>query len=177
MYDLFRVYSLSVKPFIKNFYVVIVFEVVDIILVCMHSFSVPISRNKTGDSFAHNYDEIKVNKTAHFSGDKLYVINCIGYKSKFSIITSFHPQIFNGSEERNAGRERGGVKRRGAWSGSGAGKGQSASRGMGGRRRRRGRASLVTLNREDCARMRKLRSQKKERLQVKLYLYGITQLQ
>ncbi|KAI0213629.1 hypothetical protein LSAT2_001310 [Lamellibrachia satsuma] len=36
---------------------------------------------------------------------------------------------------------------------------------MGGRRRRRGRASLVTLNREDCARMRKLRSQKKERLQ------------
>ncbi|KAI0230997.1 hypothetical protein LSAT2_018640 [Lamellibrachia satsuma] len=37
---------------------------------------------------------------------------------------------------------------------------------MGGRRRRRGRASLVTLNREDCARMRKLRSQKKERLQA-----------
>ena len=67
MYDLFCVYSLSVKPFIKKcLYVVIVFEVVDIILVCMHSFSVPISRNKTGDSFAHNYDEVKVNKRAYF---------------------------------------------------------------------------------------------------------------
>ena len=54
------------------------------------------------------------------------------------------------------------MKRRGAWRGSSAGKGQSASRGMGGRRRRRGRASLVTLNTEDRARMRKLRSQKKE---------------
>ena len=38
----------------------------------------------------------------------MYVIKCIGFKRKFSIITSFHPQIFNGSEERNAGRERGG---------------------------------------------------------------------
>ena len=66
MYDLFRVYGLSVKPFIISVYVVIVFEVVDIILVCMHSFSVPISPNKTGDSFAHNYNEIKVSKTAHF---------------------------------------------------------------------------------------------------------------
>ena len=68
MYDLFRIYGRSVKPFIISVYnyVVIVFEVVDIILVCMHSFSVPISGNKTGDSFAHNYDEIKVNKTAHF---------------------------------------------------------------------------------------------------------------
>ena len=106
----------------------------------------------------------------------MYVINCIGYKRKFSNITSFHPQSFNGSEERNAGRERGGMKRSGAGRGSGAKRGQSASRGMGGRRRRRGRASLVTLNREDCAHMRKLRSQKKERLQVKLYLYGMTQL-
>ena len=67
--------------------------------------------------------------------DEMYVINCIGYKRKFSITTSFHPYIFNGSEERNAGRERGGVKRRGAQRrrGSGAGKGQSESRGMGGR--------------------------------------------
>ena len=40
----------------------------------------------------------------------MYVINCIGYKRKFSNITSFHPQSFNGSEERNAGRERGGTK-------------------------------------------------------------------
>ena len=53
----------------------------------------------------------------------MYVMNCIGYKCKFIIITSFHTHSFNGSEERNAGRERGGVKRRGAW------------RGMGGRRR------------------------------------------
>ena len=59
----------------------------------------------------------------------MYVMNCIGYKCKFIIITSFHTHSFNGSEERNAGRERGGVKRRGAWRGSGAG------RGMGGRRR------------------------------------------
>ena len=46
----------------------------------------------------------------------MYVINriAIGYKRKFSNITSFHPQSFNGSEERNAGRERGGMKRRGA---------------------------------------------------------------
>ena len=90
----------------------------------------------------------------------MYVINCIGYKRKFSIIASFHPHSFNGSKERNA--RRGGMKRRGAWRGRGAERGQSASRGMAGRRRRRGTASLVTLNREDCARMKKLRSQKKE---------------
>ena len=35
------------------------------------------------------------------------------YKHKFSIITSFHPQSLNGSEERGTGRERGGLKEKG----------------------------------------------------------------
>ena len=73
----------------KCLYVVIVFEVVDIILVCMHSFSVPISRNKTGDSFAHNCYKIKVNKTAHFIflSATIFCENCC-------ICVSHHGKLF-----------------------------------------------------------------------------------
>ena len=74
---------------LKCLYVVIVFEVVDIILVLMHSFSVPISRNKTGDSFVHKYDEIKVNKTAHFMflSATIFCENCY-------ICVSHHRKLF-----------------------------------------------------------------------------------
>ena len=52
----------------------------------------------------------------------------------------------------------------------GAGRGYSALRGGGEGRRGHGTAKFVTLDRADCARMTKLRSQRKEQLQVKLYL-------
>ena len=55
----------------------------------MHLFSVPISRNKTGDSFAHNCYKIKVNKTAHFIflSATIFCENCC-------ICVSHHGKLF-----------------------------------------------------------------------------------
>ena len=89
------------------------------------------------------------------------VINCI---VKNTNLASSHPstQSLNGSEERGEGRERGGLKEKGCRE-----KKEYIKRK---RWRETWQARFVTLNRADSACMRKLRRQRKEQLQVTLYL-------